>query len=1408
MNYTRTALGLLSAQYRSVLKKCFLINLGLFALGAAMAAPAGASIDDYTGLEYTGKGTKGATSPLYFKWQQDTDLNIYKLVTTTATDADIIVNDRDEYTFGDDDGFPGYDPETGELVGVVYGDLHTSSNYFLQGQTGDTNLTVDGVYVGGNINNVRGDYVWPIGNGINTNIVGLKSVNGIFLGNNIVTSSDMFFGPVDFASSAYGGAIFNSSVNVFAAIATLTPEAAGVIGKISGEFIANGVTITEPCGYHPVTNLEFDDYRIGKAWFTEGAFGGAIANLYGTIGEITGTVDTTTGAVSKVVFENNYVISTATSAGGVPGNVGGAAIYNAVRKFWKQGIAGYREIPSSIGNITADFTENVANTAYGEVWGGTILNYAAIGPATIGNINGNFTKNSAVAQDGSISGSVIGNMTQKIDANQSGTATIGIISGTFSQNTATASDEIYGLIYNDDTIAGIENSVFDANTGAADAIYGGVIANYGTITNGIKNTIFTDNTFTADTEGLGAAIYTVGDLIIAADGADGKTMFKGNTINDVANAVYMDNADLTIAATDNGTVTFYDTIDGENAAVVITGDASGKVQIYNDISNSDVTAELVNIETTDDNGESHNYALKSLTSDANAKWTIDFNISQESADTFETAAASSGRVTLEALNLTGGEYADITDDTFKIQILKTQGTAEDANLQLALGADLEAELATKFVMGEETEIVDDEVTTDTNWSDEFMHTVKTTKKEGWLGLATTDTLNDSIGINVDSDTEETKTKLGDTLKLVNTARLAKRNFNADQGVYKVTDGYDDIGTTYGELTVNGQSKEESVLDANGAALFDLSDENTKVTLKNVKVKNAKTVAKLVAPDAVLNLENVELSDNQEGIENNGTVNISGVNKITDDISGNGTTNVNSDWEMESKISGNTVNVNNAKLTIGKDNLDKTVSLRVANGGDVSIGKNIIGLKRAVFESGSQLTLNIDDLDTFGGIRADSFEIAPDAKLDITFGQDVLHGETKGRIPLLALTDGTDIHNNNFINVFHNNMYGFDNEAAKSGIYTIKLKKTAREVSAENGGTTNNQDEAGAWVDGPSHNNPEAQQIADDLARLAQTDGVAFNRELTAISPADSAVMSFLGEINNRVFYIVDNHLRNDTDKSAPNETVQEHSNSNGVSVWVKPYYGQSKHQRTGKVYGFDTKSYGIVAGVDKQLNKDVRLGVGGRYEEADMNTFRKDYDISTSTVFGYGEYKPSAWFINGVVKYDVSDWDEKRYALGRTVKANYSTDVYSTQLTGGYEYNKNAWNITPQAGLRWHHIHRHGYVDSAWQKVSGRTMDVLSGTVGLHLQKDAKIRGEKFHPDLYAGIAYDFVSDRDQANISLTNGTQYVVRSERLNRLAVEISPSISYDLSDNVSVNVQYTGAFREHYQNHTADIGLKYEF
>ena len=98
MKYSRTAIGLLTAQYRSVLKKCLLINLGLFALGAVSATPANAdtttwsgaitATDDFMDNLATTTPTWDRNNGVITGWGVDQILNIMTPV-ATATDAAI-----------------------------------------------------------------------------------------------------------------------------------------------------------------------------------------------------------------------------------------------------------------------------------------------------------------------------------------------------------------------------------------------------------------------------------------------------------------------------------------------------------------------------------------------------------------------------------------------------------------------------------------------------------------------------------------------------------------------------------------------------------------------------------------------------------------------------------------------------------------------------------------------------------------------------------------------------------------------------------------------------------------------------------------------------------------------------------------------------------------------------------------------------------------------------------------------------------------------------------------------------------------------------------------------------------------------------------------------------------------------
>ena len=77
MAYTRSALGLLSRQYRSVLKKCFLINIGLFALGAT--AVQAATIEPTRGADASFEYTEGSADDYTFKVTEDGETKYYKV---------------------------------------------------------------------------------------------------------------------------------------------------------------------------------------------------------------------------------------------------------------------------------------------------------------------------------------------------------------------------------------------------------------------------------------------------------------------------------------------------------------------------------------------------------------------------------------------------------------------------------------------------------------------------------------------------------------------------------------------------------------------------------------------------------------------------------------------------------------------------------------------------------------------------------------------------------------------------------------------------------------------------------------------------------------------------------------------------------------------------------------------------------------------------------------------------------------------------------------------------------------------------------------------------------------------------------------------------------------------------------
>ncbi len=547
------------------------------------------------------------------------------------------------------------------------------------------------------------------------------------------------------------------------------------------------------------------------------------------------------------------------------------------------------------------------------------------------------------------------------------------------------------------------------------------------------------------------------------------------------------------------------------------------------------------------------------------------------------------------------------------------------------------------------------------------------------------------------------------------------------------------------------------------------------------------------------------------IYNEGTINFNGTNIVVNDaITGeNGTINIasssNGMTTFNNSVSGNTVNLEKGTLNLKNGSELANVENFVANSGVLNVGDQTISLKNATFNDGSTLAINVKS-DGNGLLKADNL-IVNGGQLKATLGQGIVEDGSK---TVTLLESGTGF-TNNFTDVMENNMYVFE-KADKAGDYIISLAKTAAEVSKENGGTQNNAETAKGWVDGNKFEQGSVSAgIADKLADLAQNDANGFNEALSALAPEDTPeVRTNSVNHNTEMFRAVVTHLDDVSKKNLYG--LSSGDAVDGVSVWAKAFGNHAKVDNTSKAYGFKSDGYGATLGIEKQLDNAFKVGLGYSYFYNDVDGFMRDSDVNTHTGFVYGEYRQNDWYTNAIASYGYSKYDENKHVAGDVYKAKYDVDNIGAQVMTGYNASVAKVDVTPEAGLRYNNIHRDNYVDSAGQAVKAETMDVMTAVAGLKVGKDLVscfgLHEVYWRPEARLAATYDLISDKENAVVSLSNGSGYVVKGQRLNRFGIEAGADVTFHLSPDVESSVGYEGKFRKDYQDHTGYVSAKYKF
>lgn len=456
----------------------------------------------------------------------------------------------------------------------------------------------------------------------------------------------------------------------------------------------------------------------------------------------------------------------------------------------------------------------------------------------------------------------------------------------------------------------------------------------------------------------------------------------------------------------------------------------------------------------------------------------------------------------------------------------------------------------------------------------------------------------------------------------------------------------------------------------------------------------------------------------------------------------------------------------------------TGTLNVADGATLNLGTASIAQSTITLDGALNAVLRSEDEFAFFDV-SDSF------------------GGTTGTLNFDLRAAGT-------YNVFQGAVFDNEHVVVSSSVFdyewndtfdTITVTmKSVEDIAADNGLTNEAAQTVANLVNSSSEKlNDLAGAVQDSLE---SGDVASVEQAHAAIHPeTESVVQTVAMSVQNTVANLASNRLmalnigRNGGDV-----------NVTGGGVWAQGIYNKTKQNDAFRGY-----TRGVAGGVDMTLNRALTLGAGYSYAHSDISGTARNTEIDSSTIFAYGQYKPTNWFMHAVANYTMSDYSERAVALGTVIDASYDVHSYGGQLMTGYDF---AGGITPSVGVRYMHISADEYKNSLGIKNKLADSDYMTAiletkwTYGFKMNKHLMLR-----PELHYAVKYDVMSDEQTATVLLPGVDSYVMSGNRLSRIAGEFGGGLGVKIN-GLDLSVNYEIELREGFTSQTGRARIRYEF
>ncbi|MBQ7289751.1 MAG: autotransporter domain-containing protein [Alphaproteobacteria bacterium] len=341
--------------------------------------------------------------------------------------------------------------------------------------------------------------------------------------------------------------------------------------------------------------------------------------------------------------------------------------------------------------------------------------------------------------------------------------------------------------------------------------------------------------------------------------------------------------------------------------------------------------------------------------------------------------------------------------------------------------------------------------------------------------------------------------------------------------------------------------------------------------------------------------------------------------------------------------------------------------------------------------------------------------------------------------------------------------------------------------------------AGAVAGLANANSGKAHQVSLALQDALDAGDVEYiEHETKKLNPTEKPVaQAAASSVQNQVLSLTSGRMAGGI--SVGRAGGDERSQENGF--WIQGLFNKSK-------FADDFHGYtrGVALGADTLIDNKWTIGGGLAFNNSDVHADGGAHtDISSKTLFLYGQYKPNNWFVNATATYSMSEYTENKTVAGVGLGATYDVDAYGAQIMTGYDFTP---GITTEAGLRYLHVAQDDYIDGRDAQIMATDTDFLTGIAGLKyafaIENDWAIQ---LRPELRAAMTYDFISDDAATTVVMPGVEAYAVNGERLSRMGGEFGIGLTA-LYKGMEVSLMYDLDLHKDYTSQTGMIKFRGRF